>query len=201
MGRSSRQQADANRARIVEIASGLFRARGIESVSIGDVMKAAGLTQGGFYRHFASKDALAAEACTLAFEQAIRFWRRAAEEARRDGRDVPGALAAQYLAPRIPERTCPMIAFATEVGRRNPDDPLRQAYTTGVRRLFETFEDLAGQPDDPAAQDRLRMLFAGMAGSSMLAQAAGGDAAAGFKQAAVAAADTGVTGRHPPRRS
>lgn len=65
MGRSSRQQADANRARIVEIASGLFRARGIEAVSIGDVMKAAGLTQGGFYRHFASKDALAAEAPRL----------------------------------------------------------------------------------------------------------------------------------------
>lgn len=200
MGRSSRQQADANRARIVEIASGLFRARGIEAVSIGDVMKAAGLTQGGFYRHFASKDALAAEACTFAFEQAIRFWRRAAEEARRDGRDVPGALAAQYLAPRAPERTCPMIAFAAEVGRRNPEDPLRHAYATGVRRLFETFEDLAGQPGDPAAQNRLRMLFAGMAGSSLLAQAAG-DAAAGFKQAAVAAADAGAAGGHPPRRS
>ena len=71
MGRSSRSQASANRVRIVEVASGLFRAHGIEAVSISDVMKAAGMTQGGFYKHFASKDALAAEACELAFTKAV----------------------------------------------------------------------------------------------------------------------------------
>jgi AcrR family transcriptional regulator len=69
--RSSRSQASANRVRIVEVASGLFRAHGIEAVSISDVMKAAGMTQGGFYKHFASKDALAAEACELAFTKAV----------------------------------------------------------------------------------------------------------------------------------
>ena len=72
MGRSSRSQANANRVRIVEVASGLFRAHGIEAVSISDIMKAAGMTQGGFYKHFASKDALAAEACELAFTRPPR---------------------------------------------------------------------------------------------------------------------------------
>ena len=55
MGRSSAEQALQNRASIVEIASRLFRERGIEAVSVADVMAAAGMTVGGFYKHFASK--------------------------------------------------------------------------------------------------------------------------------------------------
>ena len=62
MGRSSKEQADANRRRIVAAAGNLFRSKGYDTVGIADVMKAAGLTQGGFYKHFASKEALAAEA-------------------------------------------------------------------------------------------------------------------------------------------
>ena len=55
MGRSNRSQADENRARILQVVSGLFRAHGVEAVGIADVMKAAGMTQGGFYKHFPSK--------------------------------------------------------------------------------------------------------------------------------------------------
>src|ERR1700735_4413428 len=87
MGRSSRRQADDNRARIVEVASGLFRAHGIEAVGIADVMKAAAMTQGGFYRHFPSKEALAAEACAFAFTNAAENWRGGARDGVRDGRN------------------------------------------------------------------------------------------------------------------
>jgi len=58
----SREKVEANRARIVAEAGRLFRERGLEKVSVGEVMRAAGLTHGGFYNHFESKDALIAAA-------------------------------------------------------------------------------------------------------------------------------------------
>src|SRR5690349_9427188 len=69
MGRVSQAQAAQNRERIVDTAARLFRERGMAGVSVADVMAEAGLTHGGFYKHFASKDALVAEAVTLAFTQ------------------------------------------------------------------------------------------------------------------------------------
>jgi TetR/AcrR family transcriptional repressor of nem operon len=186
MGRSSRRQADDNRARSVEVASGLFRAHGVEAVGIADVMKAAGMTQGGFYRHFSSKDGLAAEACTLAFQKAAENWRRVAQVAAQNGRDVAEAIAAYYLAPKSPNMTCPMIALAPDAARRPSDDPLRQAYVAGVRDLFCMFAELAAASDSQATDDRLRVLFAGMVGSNMLARATGTEAGA-YRDVAIAA--------------
>ena len=189
MGRSSRSQADAHRARIVEVASGLFRAHGIEAVGIADVMKSAGMTQGGFYRHFSSKEGLAVEACAFAFMKAAENWRRVAEEAECEGRDVAGALTAYYLASKSPEMTCPMVALAPDAACRAPDDPLHSAYSVGVRSLFETFTELATADGPPATADRLRMLFAAMVGSNMLARSGHGESwSASFKQSVVAAA-------------
>src|SRR5271170_6290015 len=81
MGRSSRAQADENRLRILEAAGALFRARGVEDVGIADVMKAAGMTQGGFYNHFSSKDAITTEACAQSFDGAAQKWRQIAADA------------------------------------------------------------------------------------------------------------------------
>jgi TetR/AcrR family transcriptional repressor of nem operon len=70
----SREQAAANRERIVEVASKLFRENGFDGIGIADLMKAAGLTHGGFYGHFESKDELAAEACGRAMARASEKW-------------------------------------------------------------------------------------------------------------------------------
>src|ERR1700746_2272447 len=64
--RVTREQAAANRERIIETAGELFRSKGFSGIGVADIMKAAGLTHGGFYGHFASKDDLAAEACVRA---------------------------------------------------------------------------------------------------------------------------------------
>ena len=190
MGRSSRSRAEENRARIVEVASGLFRARGLDSVGIAEIMKAAGMTQGGFYKHFPSKDALAAEACAFAFTTAAETWRRVAQDAARDGRDVANAITAYYLAPKSPEMTCPMVAHAPDAARRTPDDPLHRAYNDGVRGLFDTFAELAAADGFPAVEDRLRTLFAAMVGSNMLARSGHGEGwSTSFKQSVVAAGD------------
>src|SRR5438105_11839749 len=61
--RVTREQAAANRERILEVAGTLFRERGFDGIGVADIMKRAGLTHGGFYGHFGSKDDLAAEAC------------------------------------------------------------------------------------------------------------------------------------------
>ena len=75
--RVTREQAAAHRERIVQVASTLFRKHGFDGIGVADIMKAAGLTHGGFYGHFASKDDLAAEACILHFLGPDKPWRPA----------------------------------------------------------------------------------------------------------------------------
>jgi len=66
--RTSREQAAQTRERIVETAARLYRERGINGIGVADLMNEAGLTHGGFYKHFESKEALIAEACATALE-------------------------------------------------------------------------------------------------------------------------------------
>src|ERR1700716_4286392 len=77
--RVSRQQAAENRQRIVEAGARLFRDGGFDGVGVDAIMKEAGLTHGGFYGHFASKDDLAAEAVTLALQQGTEWLSRSSD--------------------------------------------------------------------------------------------------------------------------
>jgi AcrR family transcriptional regulator len=88
MGRSSRSHTDENRARILQVASSLFRPHGVEAVGIADVMKVAGMIQGSFYKHFPSKGAPGRGMRALAFEGAAENWRGVARDAATDGRNV-----------------------------------------------------------------------------------------------------------------
>ena len=165
MGKSSREQAGANRARILEVASGLFRSRGYDAVGIADVMKAAGMTQGGFYKHFASKEALAAEAWAFGFERAVRAWQQQANGACR-----LGALIDYYFSAKPPERGCPMVAHGEEATRQNGDGELRSVYARGARALYDAFVSTAKGAVD---EDRARLLFAAMVGANMLGRGTG----------------------------
>src|SRR5216110_618794 len=75
----SREQAAQNRERIVEAAAHLFRERGFEGIGVADLMKEAGLTHGGFYGHFSSKDDLIAEASARALMHSLALFRKVAE--------------------------------------------------------------------------------------------------------------------------
>ena len=70
--RVTREQAAENRSRIVEVAAQRFRERGFEGIGVSDLMKEAGLTHGGFYGHFGSKEELMAEAYRKAVAPAMR---------------------------------------------------------------------------------------------------------------------------------
>src|SRR5947199_10161478 len=93
--RVSRIQAAENRQTVINVASHLFREHGIDGIGLKDLMEAAGLTQGAFYKQFASKDDLAAQATKRALESASRRWSAATEA---DPQDPLGAVLAFYLS-------------------------------------------------------------------------------------------------------
>src|SRR3954447_19080812 len=93
--RVSRIQAAENRQAVINVASRLFRERGFDGIGLKDLMKGAGLTQGAFYKQFASKEDLAVEASKRALESASRRWSDAAP-AHPD--DPLGAVIACYLS-------------------------------------------------------------------------------------------------------
>ena len=110
MGRVSKAQADTNRGRVVEIAARMFQRHGVSAVCIADLMAEAGLTHGGFYRQFASKNDLAAKACAHAMDRAIGVWRAIAAAHKPEERLA--ALTEHYLAGDKERHRCPMPAIA-----------------------------------------------------------------------------------------
>src|SRR5213593_477266 len=75
----SRERAAQNRERILDAAARLFRERGFEGIGVADLMKTAGLTHGGFYGHFSSKEDLMAQACARALARSLEAWSKRAE--------------------------------------------------------------------------------------------------------------------------
>src|SRR5882724_763051 len=131
----SREQATENRERVIAAAAKLFRERGFEGVAVADVMKSAGLTHGGFYGQFASKEDLAAEACARSIEDTVSHWDKLVARAA----DNPlSALTASYLSTRHrdnPGKGCLLAALGPEAARRNPI--IRRTVTEGLRALID----------------------------------------------------------------
>jgi TetR/AcrR family transcriptional repressor of nem operon len=170
VARSSKEQAASNRQRIVSAASELFRSRGYEAVSIADVMKAAGMTQGGFYKHFASKEALACEAWNAGFTNVRGAWAPAASEGTDGAGPSIAAIVDYYLSVQPPQDRCPMQAHGEDAARSEDGRPLRAVYAEGAGALYHIFTTKAGETMD---EDRARLLFAAMVGANMLGRASG----------------------------
>jgi len=174
--RVTKEQAGRNRSAITEASARLFRERGLKGVSVADLMAAAGLTHGGFYRHFDSKDAVAAEACAAAFERSARRWRKRLCAGARRGA-AKAALVEGYLSGRSrarPGTSCPAAALAADVAREAHDAPIRATYAAGVAGLLEILA--TAQPSGDAAADRHAAAadFAVMVGAMVLARATAG---------------------------
>jgi TetR/AcrR family transcriptional repressor of nem operon len=175
MGRVSRDRAAENRAAVVAAASVLFRRKGLDGVGIAELMAGAGLTHGGFYRQFGSKDGLAAEACAHAFASAGQAWGAAGEG---DAAGRLRRLAEFYFTPKPSGYDCPMATLAGDAARTPTGGPLRRAFTAGLRRLAHL---VAGErPDDKALA-----VFAAMVGAAVLRRAGDDPALAESIEAAV----------------
>jgi TetR/AcrR family transcriptional repressor of nem operon len=162
--RVSRKQVAENRRRILEAAGRLFRAKGFEAVTVAEVMRAAGLTHGGFYGHFGSKDDLIAQ--TLAYALL------AGEDRQRSRAEVDLArYAAGYLSPRHRDDLaggCPTAGLGAETIRQSPE--ARAAMTAGLRRRIELLSE--GAPGASAAEKRRVAIgsWAAMVGAVILAR-------------------------------
>jgi len=133
----TKAQAQANRARIVEIASTLFRERGYDGVGVADLMAAAGFTHGGFYKHFGSKADLMAEAAA---------WGLEGTAARAEGADL-AAFVRQYVSRQhrdSPADGCTMAALCGDAARQS--EPVRVAFAAGLESLLTAL----GRGDDTA---------------------------------------------------
>lgn len=130
----SREQAAKNRAHVVEIAGAEFRTHGLDGIGIADLMKAAGLTHGGFYANFASKEDLAVEAVGKALADTTE--RLGAVTA---GADYPLAAAVDaYLSPGHRDdlaQGCVLGALATDAARGS--DKLKTAFEAGVEGYLD----------------------------------------------------------------
>ena len=179
MPRVSRKQADLNREIIVEAAMRLFRERGVHGISVVDVMGAAGLTHGGFYGHFESKEALAQEASGRAFEQSAERWRERIAAHVDDNDAARRALIEPYLSPASrdnPGDSCPVAAFAGDMCHEATDSGLRQTFMEGLNRLLKAYGSLLDSGDVDADRQQALVEYSLMVGALTLARATRGEA-------------------------
>ena len=170
--RVSQAEKEKSRSRIIESAARLLRERGVEAASVADVMSDAGLTHGGFYRHFDTKEAMVRAALDSAFNQMVDGLnpvdRSSAGEA---SPDVLSAFEQSYLSDAhvaAPGLGCPVAALAGDVGRAGED--VRETFAQGVRRIVA---GMANQLSGSKAQRQARAWrqLAMMAGAVAIARA------------------------------
>lgn len=134
MGRVSQAQAEENRRRVVETASRLFREQGTH-VSVADIMKAAGMTHGGFYKQFASKEALIDEATARAFGELAQHHKDGLDQYGGQRDAAQRALIDAYLSAEHRDSAadgCPAAALAADMARDGGESEARRVYAQGV---------------------------------------------------------------------
>ena len=161
--RVSREKAAENRERVVEVAAEQFRTHGFAGIGVADLMKAAGLTHGGFYGNFASKDDLAAEAVTGAVvETTTRIRERALAS------DDPFSTAVGiYLSPAHRDNVetgCAIAALSQDASRGSTR--LRQAFADGIGTYLGLIEELGGGP-----RAKAEVIYSTMVGALPLSRA------------------------------
>jgi TetR/AcrR family transcriptional repressor of nem operon len=168
MGYSKAQKKNTHK-RIVAIASRRFREKGLAGFGIAELMKEAGLTVGGFYKHFDSRNELVAEAVSAGFGG----WQRQKEAAESGGQPLSFAkLIDDYLSDahrRSPGAGCAFSALAPEIARS--DKRTRALTSEQVRKDLELLVALLPGKDKRAARSRAILTFSALVGAMSLARA------------------------------
>jgi TetR/AcrR family transcriptional repressor of nem operon len=165
--RVTRKQAAANRDRILDVAGAQFRQHGFNGIGVADIMKAAGLTHGGFYGHFPSKDDLAAEACARVLTEPA--W---AERLSRSPNPTLKAVVRKYLTPLHrdnPAQGCFLAALGSDVARQPRS--VRRAFTDGVKARLDALRTLVPGRSEAARRKKAVATLAGIVGALILSRA------------------------------
>lgn len=174
--RVSREQAAHNRKRVVDAAGQLFREKGFDGVGVAELMKAAGLTHGGFYGQFASKEALVTEALEEALKASVKRWKKRVSA----NPEAPhAALVEPYLSEthrRSAATGCPVAALCSDIARQG--DELKRVYGDNVEALVEVLADTMPEMTPEGRRKRALLEFSTMTGALSLARAMGDSALA-----------------------
>lgn len=162
----SKEQAQENHDRVVEIAARLFRERGFDGVGVAELMKTAGFTHGGFYNHFPSKEALAVKAANFAY-------RHRAEQVGPD--DGIEKILSKYLSDEHLKDlggSCPTAGLGSDAARQTEE--VRAAFGEGIKGMIRSYDAALGDraPQSRAARRALALnLLAKAVGAVVMARA------------------------------
>jgi TetR/AcrR family transcriptional repressor of nem operon len=180
MPRITKEDKARNRQNIIEAAGRMFRSQGIDAVGIAELMKGAGLTHGGFYNHFASKDDLVVEVCGASFAASLGSMARTVEGGPDQGGSPLQRVVAGYLSTAHRDASdggCPSASLATDAGRHG--EAVQSVYAEGVQGYLTGFtaeflreaEDEGYELDPDEARHKAIRLLSEMVGAMMLARA------------------------------
>lgn len=166
--RVSRIQAEENRQNVINVASRLFRSRGFDGIGLKDLMEAAGLTQGAFYKQFASKEDLAAQASARALESATLGWSAAIAA---EPEDPLGAVMAFYLSTDHRDEKmdgCPIVALGADVARQSSD--VKASFEAGIKEHIEILSSLIAEAKDEESKSKAMAILSTMVGALTLSR-------------------------------
>ncbi|TCQ99113.1 TetR/AcrR family transcriptional regulator [Neorhizobium sp. JUb45] len=165
----SREKAEENRQNVIETSSRLFRERGFDGVGVSTLMQAAGLTHGGFYKQFQSKDDLIAQATQVALNQTRD---RIASAVEKDSHNAFDTVVRYYLSDWHRSAVgdgCALAALGPDVARQGPE--VRNVMQKGVEEYLQQLEaSVKGESDDDRREQAIATLST-LVGALMLSRA------------------------------
>ncbi len=170
--RYSREHKLETHARIVKKASVRLREKGAHGVGVADLMKDAGLTHGGFYAHFDSREALVIEAFADAMDRSTERWRKLAEQTPPEKRLA--TIVDSYLTPSHrddPGHGCAIPTLGAEIARESPRT--RKAFAAKLEQMIDMLAAQVPNGSPKAARKQAMAVIATMMGTLVLARVAG----------------------------
>jgi Transcriptional regulator len=167
--RVSREKSEENRQAVIDAAGRMFRERGLDGAALSDLMQAAGLTHGGFYKKFASKEDLQHQAVSAALKKNRAIWTHRIARAKSNPLD---ALVSGYLSPGHRENVgdgCCLASLGADAARHG-DPKLRGAFDDAIRSYLDLIEGILTEQPDTASRNQAATILAGMVGALMLSR-------------------------------
>ena len=189
--RYSREHKQETHARIVRKASVRLREKGAHGIGVADLMKEAGLTHGGFYAHFDSREALVIEAFAYAMDRSMEYWRKTAAQTPPDKRFA--TIIDSYLTTvhrDDPGHGCAIPTLGAEIARESPK--ARKAFAAKLEQMIEMMADHIPDLPRKAARKQAAATLATMMGTLVLSRIAGSGE---FSEEILAAGRDGALGR------
>lgn len=170
--RYGKEHKEETHRKVVEAASRRFRKDGIEATGVVDLMADVGLTHGGFYAHFASKETLVKEAIAAASQKSRAHLQQEIDKARAEGRDPLEAVVRTYLTPLHrdrPDRGCSVAALGSEIARH--PRKTREAFTEGLDKTLGIIASALPGSVTANRKDKACAIFSTMIGALQLSRA------------------------------